>query len=234
MSMKDRLSRGTYKHVMHRSKGRCEWCGSKHKCGIDHKMPRTLGGGNHRRNLQLLCERCGSWKSGYAPEEVVQRIKRLRGNTWWHKKIREVALPAMQAFIEELRRLQAVVNEEDSKSIDRVIEDAAAFDNPLHIVLGEGKVQLQFAEMESGGAGIVFQLGGRTGDVGEKSDESILGFAPRKGQVVLQCKSHAAAKVLRALAAQVEMSFGVPESINHMPLIGEQGDDNHVSGHLSE
>jgi hypothetical protein len=130
----------------------------------------------------------------------------------------------MQAFIEELKRLQSVVSEEDSESIDRVIENAAAFENPLHIVLGEGKVQLQFAEMESGGAGIVFQLGGRTGDVGEKSGESILGFAPQRGQVVLQCKSHAAAKVLRALAIKVEMSFGIPESINHMPVIGEQND----------
>jgi 5-methylcytosine-specific restriction endonuclease McrA len=41
---------------------RCEKCKRRHRLTIDHIVPRVMGGGNHRGNLQCLCKRCNKEK----------------------------------------------------------------------------------------------------------------------------------------------------------------------------
>ncbi|MBO2009198.1 HNH endonuclease [Hymenobacter negativus] len=53
-----------------RAVGRCANCGSRRQLTVDHIIPRVLGGGNHRANLQCLCKRCNKAKGLgiWAPE----------------------------------------------------------------------------------------------------------------------------------------------------------------------
>ncbi|MBF0093362.1 MAG: HNH endonuclease [Alphaproteobacteria bacterium] len=43
--------------------GVCESCGAPHATHVDHKVPRSRGGGDAPDNLQLLCVRCHGSKS---------------------------------------------------------------------------------------------------------------------------------------------------------------------------
>lgn len=51
------------------------WCGHSIKSGfhIDHIMPIKLGGGNDRRNIQLLCAPCNLRKNAIHPVDYAQR-----------------------------------------------------------------------------------------------------------------------------------------------------------------
>jgi 5-methylcytosine-specific restriction endonuclease McrA len=43
---------------------KCKYCKSKENLTIDHKIPIIKGGLDERKNLQCLCYRCNSMKSG--------------------------------------------------------------------------------------------------------------------------------------------------------------------------
>ena len=54
--------RALREEVLQAAGGRCQCCGSRFRLTLDHVVPRHLGGGNHRENLQCLCERCNKAK----------------------------------------------------------------------------------------------------------------------------------------------------------------------------
>ncbi len=58
---------------------RCAYCGSqlRKEYHVDHIMPLARGGGNDRRNLQLLCAPCNLTKGDRDPIDFVQSIGRL-------------------------------------------------------------------------------------------------------------------------------------------------------------
>lgn len=193
MSMKHKLTPQTYCFLMKRSKGRCEWCKSRDGCGIDHIMPRRLGGTNRRANLQYLCGRCGHWKGGDDPERVIQRIKRLKIKNDWSRAVKVVGLQKMREFVQMLTQ-------------ESVPEDKpATFENPLVIRFGEGKVSCQTVDSDDG-AGIVFGLFGDQGQTGADSGHSIVDGGLQTNQVLLLCCSLNGAEVLAKLACNlVEM-----------------------------
>jgi hypothetical protein len=49
--------------VWRRDGGRCVTCGSKKNLEFDHIIPKSKGGGDSARNIQLLCQRCNREKS---------------------------------------------------------------------------------------------------------------------------------------------------------------------------
>lgn len=54
--------RALRQEVLQAANGRCQRCGSRFRLTLDHIVPRHLGGGNHRENLQCLCETCNRAK----------------------------------------------------------------------------------------------------------------------------------------------------------------------------
>lgn len=87
------------------------------------------------------------------------------------------------------------------------VEQPATFNNPLTIVLGEGKVAMQCLQTFDGN-GIVFGLHGASGEIGSKG-ESIIGDSLQPNQVFLMCRNEASAKILRDMAERVLNSFTV-------------------------
>ena len=59
---RSKISLRKKKDVFSRDAHRCVRCGSDQNLTIDHKIPRTAGGGNELENLQLLCLRCNQQK----------------------------------------------------------------------------------------------------------------------------------------------------------------------------
>ena len=54
--------------------GKCNYCGSKENLQIDHIIPYSKGGANHRDNLQCLCGSCNSKKSDRIIHDHLKRI----------------------------------------------------------------------------------------------------------------------------------------------------------------
>ncbi|TGE08767.1 HNH endonuclease [Hymenobacter fodinae] len=50
-----------------REERRCRTCRTKFRLTVDHIIPLSLGGGNHRANLQCLCYRCNMNKGADLP-----------------------------------------------------------------------------------------------------------------------------------------------------------------------
>lgn len=48
--------------VWRRDGGKCARCGNREKLEYDHIVPRSRGGGNTARNIELLCEKCNRTK----------------------------------------------------------------------------------------------------------------------------------------------------------------------------
>ena len=55
---------------------RCKYCRSEEDLTVDHMVPKSRGGTDHPNNLQCLCKRCNTMKSG-ATESEVQQIWKL-------------------------------------------------------------------------------------------------------------------------------------------------------------
>ena len=58
-----RISEEVMDSVWNRDGGKCVHCGSNEKLEFDHIIPFSKGGGNTKRNIQLLCEPCNRSKS---------------------------------------------------------------------------------------------------------------------------------------------------------------------------
>lgn len=220
MSMKHKITHGTFVFLMKRSKRRCEWCGSKSEIGIDHIRPKCLGGTNRRGNLQVLCGKCGTWKGGDSPELVIRRIRKLKVNSNWSQCVRNVGLRLMTEFVD--REIAAA----ESDVVD-------TFENPLKITLGNGTVQLQ-AMPSREGVCIVFGMHGEQGEIGSHG-ESILGDDLRKNQVCVVCTNRRSAEALKMAIEQV---IGVFDALDDMGLVegesdGESGSQQESSVELS-
>jgi hypothetical protein len=215
MSMKSRIPPRIYHDLMRRSRRRCEWCGSKDSCGIDHITPRCHGGTNRRSNLQYLCGRCGSWKGGDLPQRVINRLKRLKPKTDWARAVKSVGLRKMQEFLHRLEM-------EQMESVSGSVE--GTFPNPLVISIGEGKVACQTALTADGG-GIVFQLLDESTDVGSIGG-SIVGDSLRQNQVFLVCRNRRGAEILKNLAENVLAMIDQVEPLSVLPSHNIALDEN--------
>jgi len=49
---------------------RCRYCLSKEDLTVDHVLPKTKGGKDNPKNLQLLCRRCNFYKGIYTEDEI--------------------------------------------------------------------------------------------------------------------------------------------------------------------
>lgn len=66
--------------IREKQRGRCAYCRVKLKNvseHVDHIVPLSKGGGNGRRNIQLLCETCNVQKHATDPVIFARRIGRL-------------------------------------------------------------------------------------------------------------------------------------------------------------
>ena len=63
----------------------CRYCGSEENLTIDHKIPTRQGGTDELGNLQCLCKRCNSVKSGMSHKQVMSLFA-------WFKEIQRKKL----------------------------------------------------------------------------------------------------------------------------------------------
>ena len=73
----------THKHTLYgRQEGICEGCRLYFpfpNLTVDHKLPRSQGGTDHRTNLQLLCAACNSIKGTGTMADLRSRLERRDG-----------------------------------------------------------------------------------------------------------------------------------------------------------
>ena len=72
----------SHKHVLYgEQKGTCGGCGIHfpfRNMTVDHIIPQSKGGGNHKGNLQLLCGACNSQKGAGTQAELMAKLRRLK------------------------------------------------------------------------------------------------------------------------------------------------------------
>lgn len=56
-------------------KKRCRYCKATENLTIDHKVPVTRGGSDHKSNLQVLCMTCNGTKSALSHNDVKRLFK---------------------------------------------------------------------------------------------------------------------------------------------------------------
>lgn len=49
---------------------KCRYCHSTENLTIDHKIPKIQGGTDDLKNLQCLCKRCNTMKSGLSDRQI--------------------------------------------------------------------------------------------------------------------------------------------------------------------
>lgn len=55
----------------------CKYCGDRDTICADHVVPLSKGGVHEFSNLQIICQRCNSWKSTGTVEELTERIRQM-------------------------------------------------------------------------------------------------------------------------------------------------------------
>lgn len=66
---------------------RCRYCKTTEDLTVDHKIPKSQGGSNDKKNLQCLCRRCNGIKSGLSHKQVLRHFN-------WFLQIQEARLTA--------------------------------------------------------------------------------------------------------------------------------------------
>jgi len=61
---------------------RCKYCKSEENLTVDHKIPKSKGGGDQGNNLQTLCLTCNGIKSDLTDRQVRNYFK-------WFLKVQE-------------------------------------------------------------------------------------------------------------------------------------------------
>lgn len=91
------------KTVKKRAKGRCELCGHKGKCEVDHFIPKQKGGTSTIDNANYLCSRCNDRKCAKLPEEfVVEEMDRTIAWFISHGGDKEAVKTFLQKKMDEL------------------------------------------------------------------------------------------------------------------------------------
>lgn len=60
-------------------KDQCAYCGGTYMLSVDHKIPRSRGGGDTSDNLHIVCKTCNSMKRNRTPEEFEVYLKQKWG-----------------------------------------------------------------------------------------------------------------------------------------------------------
>ena len=72
----------SHKYVLYgKQEGNCKGCGIHfpfRNMTVDHIIPQSKGGGNHKGNLQLLCGACNSQKGTGTQAELMAKLRRLK------------------------------------------------------------------------------------------------------------------------------------------------------------
>ena len=68
-------------------KKRCRYCKATENLTIDHKIPKSKGGSNDKKNLQCLCKRCNMTKSSLSHKQVLRYFN-------WFIEIQDARLAA--------------------------------------------------------------------------------------------------------------------------------------------
>lgn len=66
---------------------KCKYCKTTENLTVDHKIPKSQGGSNDKKNLQCLCKRCNQTKSSLTHKQVLRYFS-------WFLTIQESRLAA--------------------------------------------------------------------------------------------------------------------------------------------
>lgn len=96
--------------IFNRDKYTCRYCGEfdyqTDSIEIDHLVPISLGGSNHRLNLVVACTNCNRTKSNHlVSREIIQGIR--NESLEREKRVKE----QLAKEIKSLRELEAVMND---------------------------------------------------------------------------------------------------------------------------
>jgi hypothetical protein len=63
---------------------RCRYCHIKSNLTRDHIIPKSRGGSNERKNIQILCDYCNHRKNNLTDEELANIFRDLEKRGVWY------------------------------------------------------------------------------------------------------------------------------------------------------
>jgi 5-methylcytosine-specific restriction endonuclease McrA len=105
--------------VWERFEGRCANCGSTRLLQFDHIVPLAMGGSNAEQNLQLLCDRCNSEKSGGLAEPSLSQRKEEEMTPEPFPESTEIEAGIFETWQRHRERLRAELGHEATRGADR-------------------------------------------------------------------------------------------------------------------
>jgi len=91
--------------ALNRAGNRCEWCGSKDRPGVDHVIPKSKGGSHTLSNFQVLCNKCGCWKTELMPSEVIKRMEKLKATSRCSRMVKSTGYRIMKEWQMKLEQM---------------------------------------------------------------------------------------------------------------------------------
>ena len=64
--------------ILERDNYQCVYCGSKENLGVDHKIPRSLGGSDSLKNLVTACKSCDSEKNARLGVDIEEQVLKYK------------------------------------------------------------------------------------------------------------------------------------------------------------